>query len=176
MTEIRPIIAADVDSFVAAYESVSAEGIWIGGELPLSEGKLASLRRSAVDQPDDQLSLVAVDDGTVVGWGVVHLAPYGRAEIGMALVDGYRGQGLGRRLLDGVIDWARSRGAHKIDLEVWPHNAAAIALYERAGFVREGYRRRHWRRESGALWDSVEMSLLLDTDAPGSPHLDEATP
>jgi RimJ/RimL family protein N-acetyltransferase len=52
---------------------------------------------------------------------------------------------------------------------VWPHNAAARRLYERAGFVIEGHRRRHWRRNSGQLWDSIEMSLGLDEESSGSP-------
>ena len=50
---------------------------------------------------------------------------------------------------------------HKIALQVWPHNEAAIALYERYGFEREGYLKRHWRRRSGELWDAVVMGLLL---------------
>ena len=29
---------------------------------------------------------------------------------------------------------------------MFPHNEPAIALYERFGFVREGYRKRHYRR------------------------------
>ena len=64
----------------------------------------------------------------------------------------------------------RGTEAHKIDLEVWPHNTAARRLYERAGFVIEGRRRRHWRRDNGQLWDTIEMSLLLDEASPGSPH------
>ena len=82
----------------------------------------------------------------------------------------FRGQGLGRKLLDECIAWSGDYGAHKIDLEVWPHNTAARRLYERAGFVVEGRRRRHWRRNSGELWDSIEMSLVLDETSAGSPH------
>lgn len=167
---IRPIEPRDAESYVAAYEAVSAEGLWIGGELPLSEHKLVVLRRTAIEPPPSQFALVAVDADRVVGWVVVVLEPYGRTELGMALIDGYRGQGLGRKLLAGAVEWSKAQGAHKVDLEVWPHNAPAIALYESAGFVREGYRRRHWRRESGELWDSVEMSLVLDESSPGSTH------
>jgi RimJ/RimL family protein N-acetyltransferase len=47
-------------------------------------------------------------------------------------------------------------------LQVWPHNAAAIALYERFGFERECYLRRHYRRRSGELWDAIVMGLRLD--------------
>jgi ribosomal protein S18 acetylase RimI-like enzyme len=44
---------------------------------------------------------------------------------------------------------------------VWPHNAAAIALYRKYGFVEEGHRVKQIRRQSGELWDIVEMGLLL---------------
>jgi putative acetyltransferase len=55
-----------------------------------------------------------------------------------------------------------------VTLELWPHNRAARRLYERAGFVEEGRRRRHYRRRSGELWDSVVMGLVLDETSPGS--------
>ena len=95
---------------------------------------------------------VADDDGRVVGHILVNLASYGVADIGMAIVDGYRGQGIGTALLDSAIAWARGAGAHKMYLEVWPHNEAGIALYRKAGFEEEGRKRRHYRRANGELW------------------------
>jgi len=68
-----------------------------------------------------------------------------------------------------VIDWARGQGAHKIVLEVWPHNARAIGLYEKLGFVIEARYRRHWRRRDGSLWDALAMGLVLDEASPGGP-------
>ena len=59
------------------------------------------------------------------------------------------------------IEWARQRRLHKLSLSVWPHNAAAIALYHKHGFVEEGRRVKHYRRANGELWDTVEMGLLL---------------
>ena len=70
--------------------------------------------------------------------------------------------GQAARHLAEAIDQARTAGAHKVALQVWPHNAAAIALYERFGFQREGYLTRHYRRRSGELWDAVVMGLPLD--------------
>ncbi len=46
-------------------------------------------------------------------------------------------------------------------LSVWPHNTAAIALYRKYGFVEEGRRLKQIRRQSGELWDVVDMGLLL---------------
>ncbi|HET9558925.1 MAG TPA: GNAT family N-acetyltransferase, partial [Actinomycetota bacterium] len=110
----------------------------------------------------DAIVLVAEAGGELVGQLGLHLARYGVAELGMAVAAGWRGRGVGRALVAEGIDRARAAGAHKIDLQVWPHNAAAIALYERFGFEREGYLRRHYRRRSGELWDAVIMGLRLD--------------
>src|SRR5262249_25034154 len=47
-----------------------------------------------------------------------------------------RGRGLGRRMLDHVADYARSRRVGVLRLETGIHQEEAIRLYERYGFVR----------------------------------------
>jgi len=79
----------------------------------------------------------------------------------MMVAAGWRGRGVGSALVAAAIDWARAQGMHKLSLSVFPHNAAAIALYRKFGFVEEGRRVRHLRRASGALWDLIDMGLLL---------------
>jgi len=68
------------------------------------------------------------------------------ADLGLMVASGYRRMGIGRALLDAAVDWARGAGIRKLELHVFPHNAPAIALYESYGFVREGYRKAHYRR------------------------------
>jgi ribosomal protein S18 acetylase RimI-like enzyme len=48
----------------------------------------------------------------------------------------FRGRGYGRLMLDHLANFARSRGVGLLRLETGIHQAAAIALYERAGFRR----------------------------------------
>ena len=60
-----------------------------------------------------------------------------------------------------VLDRARDRGLHKLCLEVFAHNTAAIGLYRKFGFVVEGRRSQQYRRVSGELWDSIMMGLAL---------------
>ncbi len=79
----------------------------------------------------------------------------------MAIAREWRGRGVGSALMAAAIDWARERGLHKLSLGVFAHNAAGIALYRKYGFVEEGRRIKHYRRQSGELWDSIEMGLLL---------------
>jgi RimJ/RimL family protein N-acetyltransferase len=68
---------------------------------------------------------------------------------------------VGSALVAAAIDWAREHNLHKLSLSVFAHNTAAIALYDKFGFIEEGRRVRHFRRANGELWDALEMGLLL---------------
>jgi len=95
--------------------------------------------------------------------GMVHLEPsrFGYCSIALAVAREWRGRGVGTALFATGIEAARERGFHKLCLSVFAHNTAAIALYRKVGFVEEGRRVKQFRRQSGELWDSVEMGLLL---------------
>lgn len=146
---VHPISPADADGYLDVFATVASEGRWIGTEAPISPERQDRIRAAATAATDRLFVNVAVDDGRVVGFAGLELND-GLGHLFMAVVDGYRGQGLGRRLLDGAVGWAQDR-AYKVDLEVWPHNTAARRLYERAGFVTEGHRRRQWRRRNGQM-------------------------
>lgn len=158
---VRPATLADVDAVVAMLVEVAGEGRWIATEAPVD---VSQRRRRMVEdvEREDAIVLVAEVGGQVVGELGLSLARYGVADLGMAVAPGWRGRGIGSALLAEAIDRAGKAGAHKIALQVWPHNTAAIALYERFGFQREGYLTRHYRRRSGELWDAVVMGLRLD--------------
>jgi RimJ/RimL family protein N-acetyltransferase len=100
-------------------------------------------------------SIVAVTDGQIIGMTGVEVSRHGLGEIGMHVDRGWRGRGVGTVLLAAAIGWARDQGMHKLCLEVFPHNSAAIALYRRCGFVEGGQRVQQYRRASGELWDST---------------------
>lgn len=58
-----------------------------------------------------------------------------------------RGRRVGEALVDAVLEEARHLGKSEVFLEVASDNAAAIALYERCGFVPTGAHHAHPRRE-----------------------------
>ena len=158
---IRPEADADVEAVVDVLAAVAAEGRWIGTEFPFdTAARAVAIRRSLAD--GDAAGFVADVDGRIIGSIGLDLEPYGVVEFGMCLLDGYRGRGIGRRLLEAGIEWARDAGAHKVALQVWPHNDTAIALYRKMGFLEEGRLRRHYRRRNGEQWDAVLMGLLLE--------------
>ena len=106
-------------------------------------------------------TIVAVADGQIIGTLHIEVSRFGFGELGMLVDRGWRGRGVGSALLRAAVDWARGQGLHKLCLEVFPHNAAGIALYTKCGFVEEGRRVKQYRRANGELWDSIVMGLLL---------------
>ena len=175
---IRPATTDDLDGMLAVRAAVAAEGIWIATEAPLDLDRDRTNHTATIEAMEaggDSILHVAVVGDEIVGT-LVLIAGGGRGDIGMNLADGHRGRGLGTALMQAAIDHARERGLHKLELELWPWNRAARALYERCGFVEEGYRRRQYRRRDGSLWDSVVMGLVLDHDAPGHEERAEHPP
>jgi ribosomal protein S18 acetylase RimI-like enzyme len=106
-------------------------------------------------------TLVAVARDQIVGSLHLEVSRYGFGEIGMQVARAWRGRGVGSALMEAVITRARDDGLHKLSLSVFPHNAAAIALYRKYGFVEEGRRVKQYRRADGELWDAIDMGLLL---------------
>ncbi len=85
------------------------------------------------------------------------------ASVSSVVVDpAKRGGGLGARAVRALADELLGpRGFHRVQLEVYGFNEAALKTFERAGFVREGVRRRaYWRH--GEWHDGVLFGRLSD--------------
>jgi len=78
--------------------------------------------------------------------------------LNVAVHPGRRGGGIGRRLVEGVIDEARSTRARTMFLEVRAGNVAARRLYRRLGFRDLGVRRGYY----GPGQDAIVMELRMD--------------
>jgi RimJ/RimL family protein N-acetyltransferase len=79
------------------------------------------------------------------------------ADLGLMVATGFRRRGIGWALLEQAVRWAQETEVTKLELHVFPHNTPAIALYEKFGFVREGYRKKHYRR-GDELVDAILMA------------------
>jgi putative acetyltransferase len=122
---------------------------------------LRALRR----YPHAAVFVAETAEGEIVGRLSIardqHPASYHVADLGLMVAAGYRRQGIGRRLLQAAVDWARESGIRKLELHVFPHNEPAIRLYEQFGFEREGYRKAHYRRAGGYV-DAILMAYTVD--------------
>jgi ribosomal protein S18 acetylase RimI-like enzyme len=93
---------------------------------------------------DDKAMLVAVEDGDwlAMAGASVHPDKSGTVSLWWLWVaPGARGRGVARRLLEARAQWARERGAVRLELAVAEDNEAAKALYRGLGFVPTGERR-----------------------------------
>jgi RimJ/RimL family protein N-acetyltransferase len=146
----------DAQHMAELFAAVAQEGDGIAAEPPVDVAERAAQFARTIDG-----AVVAVANGGVIGMLHVAASRHGFGEIGMLVDRDWRGRGVGAALLQAAIGRARERGLHKLSLEVFPHNAAAIALYRNCGFAEEGRRVRHYRRVNGELWDSIVMGLAL---------------
>jgi ribosomal protein S18 acetylase RimI-like enzyme len=167
---IRPARPADVSGIIALFIAVAEERDSIGTEPGFDVAQRQSSILTSIEEAASCVLVAARKDVIVGNLGI--RAHHGMGSLGMMVARQHRRQGIGGLLLDESLRWARESGLHKVDLGVWPHNAAAIALYRSRGFTIEGRLRRHYRRANGELWDVVSMGLVLDTQSPGSSYPD----
>ena len=82
-----------------------------------------------------------------------------RCELGIGIERAHRGRGLGKRLMNTAIQYARdAESIAWLDLKVFAHNTPARALYRSLGFVEIGIVVDRFRIE-GVSIDDVVMTL-----------------
>ena len=114
--------------------------------------------------------LVAEDDRGVVGWaGLSSYRPRacyaGIAEVSVYLDGSSRGCGIGRRLLEALIDTARARGFWKLVSRVFPFNTASRSLCRACGFREVGVYEKHGSLD-GQWLDVVIVERLIPENQP----------
>jgi RimJ/RimL family protein N-acetyltransferase len=154
--EVRRARPEDARRLVELFAAVAEERDGIATEPPIDVDARTRQFAASIDG-----TIVALAAGDFVGSLHVEAKRFGVGELGVVVARPWRGRGVGSALLAAAIEKARGEGLHKLSLEVFPHNDAAIALYRKFGFVEEGRRVKHYRRASGELWDSIVMGLLL---------------
>ena len=108
---------------------------------------------------------VAELDGEVVGWAAV--VPYSRravyrgvGEESVYVAERARGRGVGRALLEAVIESARDGGLWTLQAGIFPDNLASLELHRRLGFREVGIRERIGRL-NGVWRDVILLELRL---------------
>jgi putative acetyltransferase len=154
---VRPASADDAKALAELFAAVAEERDGIATEPPVDLNERADLFARSFAS-----SVVAVADSQIIGMLHVEATRHGFGEIGMLVDRDWRGRGVGSALMQAAISLAREQRLHKLCLEVFAHNAAAISLYRKCGFVEEGRRSAQYRRASGERWDSIVMGLALE--------------
>ena len=161
---IRDTRESDIEQFNRVLNSVVSERLFLAvvTDIPLT----SSVEFISKCLQHKYPNVVADAAGDIVGWcDIVAKEPDEYAHVGrmgMGVADGYRGAGLGRRLLTTALQRAKEYGFEKIELDVYHDNLRARALYTQVGFQVEGTRKRY-RKIDGTYQDNVMMALFLDS-------------
>ena len=154
--DVERIYAAGIATGHATFEA--APPTWEA----FDDGKVREHRFVALD-----------DDGQVLGWAAASAVSdrcvyAGVIEHSVYVDPAARGRGVGRALLDALLDSAAAGGVWTVQSGIFPENSASIALHTAAGFRVVGTRERLGRMTYGPLagqWrDVVLMERRLATD------------
>lgn len=138
--KIIPITMAYLEGFRAAVDSVARERKY----LSFLEGPPFAMSKTFVETniQENWPHVVAIVDDSVVGWCDItslHRPVYAHCgELGIGIIAQYRGQGIGKALMQAALQEAKKKGLERIELTVFEKNETAIALYHQFGFVIEG--------------------------------------
>lgn len=155
---VRPARAADIAAMGALFEDAFDEPYGAPAVADLlkppsawaliAETPVAEAENAGPVQPVGYLiASTAADEAEILSIGVAAR---------------YRRKGVGARMINFMVQHARSKGAVKIFLEVAADNTAGIALYAARGFERVGIRRNYYKRRGGVFVDA--LILRHDSD------------
>lgn len=165
MVQVVAAVPGDAAAILGLHRRVLEESEWFitePSEFPEGvESKIAAIREAA--RSVNGLFLIARHNLLVVGWLQViggarrRTRHVGRLEM---MVDGrHRGLGVGSALMAEAVRWASVNPViHKLSLNVFAHNARALALYVKFGFFEEGRREREYLFADGTWRADVLMA------------------
>jgi putative acetyltransferase len=163
---VRGATLDDCEELAERVSVVVDEGRWLLMEATTIEEMTERFRQAVTGE--DHVLLALEEDAELIGsLGMHPTRAKGVLSLGMWILPQWRGRGGGRMLMEAALA-ARPPDTHKIELEVFPDNEAAIGLYRSFGFEEEGLRRDHYRRLDGSLRSALLMARLFDAEAPGS--------
>ncbi len=143
MPVIRKIEEQDIEA-VAALERAAFSGPWSAKELAITAGQKHAY------------ILVAMQDDKFAGYCIVYHV-LDEAEIARIAVEpSFRRQGVGRHLLDAVMEECRAQDISRLLLDVRESNHGARTFYSRNGFREDGMRKNFYDLPKE---DAVLMSM-----------------
>jgi len=166
VVRVRPALPGDAAALVALASAVAAEpeGWLLADSSWRSAGEERRYIRAVERHPDAAL-LVAEAEGEIVGRLSIVRDPHPSSahvgDLGLMVAASARRRGIGSALMAAAETWAAEAEISKLELHVFPHNHAALALYAKLGYRREGLRLAHYRRPDGELLDAILMAKRL---------------
>lgn len=112
----------------------------------------------------NSIFLVAVEKNEIIGTANLRALNrekiQHRASFGLSIIKKYWGKGIGSRLLNDLVSYAKSTDLEILELEVRSDNLRAIHLYQKLGFKEYGLYK-NFMLEDGKYYDGLLMNLNL---------------
>jgi GNAT superfamily N-acetyltransferase len=144
---IRPVTLDDLEVLIDIYLDTAVHHAAIDSEVfhvPSRDDVAVRLRRRIEGRGETGEYVAAMIDGKMVGSASVDVAglpsagnmarAVPTAEFGVSVVDGWRGHGIGRALIEHLERWAADHGIERMILTVSEANEGAIRLYHAMGY------------------------------------------
>jgi ribosomal-protein-alanine N-acetyltransferase len=121
--------------------------------FPYSPWSPAQFKEEFAGIPSTRFFELAISDNEIVGYaGVIALGPDAVADIlTVTVIDGFRRQGIAKRLIADIESYCQSKGSSAIMLEVATDNSGAIALYENLGYSQISKRSNYYGSKKDAF-------------------------
>jgi RimJ/RimL family protein N-acetyltransferase len=170
MIELQYFERADFQQLISWIDSSSFLLQWSGStfDYPLTEEQLEKYIENANKEDSDTLAYKVINRETKEVIGHISLGRIDRksnsARIGKVLVGNkdVRSKGIGQQMIKAILKIAFDQlHLHRVSLGVFDFNIAAIACYEKAGFIKEGLLRDS-SKNGDEYWSLWEMSMLED--------------
>lgn len=173
MTEVevtvREAIPDDAAEILATLKLIGSETPYLVMDdkgLAMSVEEMAQNLADMYDSPNNVL-LVALVDCKIVGTASVKASDKRRmehiGEIGISILKDYWGFGLGRLMMEEVLQWSKESGIiRRLELTVQERNQRAVSLYEKIGFKTETIMERGAKTDSGEFLNVHLMSKMID--------------
>jgi RimJ/RimL family protein N-acetyltransferase len=163
---LRPARPTDSRGLARLISDVRREGRWLVTPPSAVSQPSEDFFIGEMIRGEDGLALVAEADGEAIGNVLIsierNVVSSHVGTLSIVVADGWRDVGIGSVMVRAAQAWTVERGLLKVALAVFPDNERAIAVYERAGFVQEGLRRRQYRADGGVLRDELLMAWFPD--------------
>jgi ribosomal-protein-alanine N-acetyltransferase len=121
--------------------------------FPYSPWSPAQFKEEFAGIPSTRFFELAISDNQIVGYaGVIAPGPDAVADIlTVTVIDGFRRQGIAKRLIADIEGYCQSKESNAIMLEVATDNTGAIALYENLGYSQISKRSNYYGSKKDAF-------------------------
>lgn len=165
---IREPKIEDAESLVKLMKQVDTESLFLArepGEFQMSIDREKEFIQNVISDTD-RTWFIAEHNGNIIGQCSIGLVNRfvryrHRAGIAFVIIKEYWNLGIGGKMMQECINWAKSHNIEKLELDVVSSNTNAISMYESFGFIKTGTIQKALKYSDGTYADEYIMELFL---------------